>query len=132
MFAFALVLMAQQPAAATAPADLIVTNARIYTADPDRPLVRALAVRGGRVLFVGSQRGALALAGPRTERWDLAGRTVIPGIVDAHAHLVGLGQALRRLLDCDFDALLFAHGEPVARGGHQALAEFLARHDGAG
>lgn len=95
MFAFALMLMAQQPPAAPAPADLIVTNARIYTADPDRPLVRALAVRGGRVVFVGSERGALALAGPRTERWDLAGRTVIPGIVDAHAHLVGLGQALR-------------------------------------
>ncbi|MGH7674464.1 MAG: amidohydrolase, partial [Gemmatimonadales bacterium] len=76
-------------------ADLLVTNARIYTADAVRPLVEALAIRGGRVVFAGSQRGAVVLAGPRTERLDLGGRTVIPGMVDAHAHLVGLGQALR-------------------------------------
>ena len=44
----------------------------------------------------------------------------------------GLVGAMRRLLDCDFDALLFAHGEPIARGGHQALADFVARQDGAG
>jgi len=77
------------------PADLIVTNARIYTVDAVRPLAEALAVRDGRILFAGSRRGAEALAGPRTERLDLGGRTVIPGMVDAHAHLVGLGQALR-------------------------------------
>ncbi|MGE5800780.1 MAG: amidohydrolase [Gemmatimonadota bacterium] len=76
-------------------ADLIVTNARVYTSDVNRPLVEALAVRGGRIAFVGSNRGALALAGPRTERLDLTGRTVIAGMVDAHAHLLGLGQALR-------------------------------------
>jgi predicted amidohydrolase YtcJ len=77
------------------PADLVVLNARIYTADVNRPVAEALAVRGGRIAFVGSTRGALALAGPRTERLDLAGRTVFPGMVDAHAHLLGLGQALR-------------------------------------
>ncbi len=85
-------LRAQQP-----PADLVVTNARIYTADAVRPLVEALAVRDGRVLFAGSRRGVEALAGPRTERLDAGGATVIPGMVDAHAHLVGLGQALRTL-----------------------------------
>jgi predicted amidohydrolase YtcJ len=76
-------------------ADLVVTNARIYTSDVNRPAVEALAVRGGRIAFVGSNRGALALAGPRTERLDLSGKTVITGMVDAHAHLLGLGQALR-------------------------------------
>jgi predicted amidohydrolase YtcJ len=76
-------------------ADLIVTNARIYTSDVNRPAAEALAVRAGRIAFVGSNRGALALAGPRTERLDLTGRTVIAGLVDAHAHLLGLGQALR-------------------------------------
>lgn len=78
-----------------AQADLVVFNARIYTADATRPVAEALAVRGGRVAFVGSERGALALAGPRTERLDAAGHTVIPGMVDAHAHLLNLGQALR-------------------------------------
>ena len=77
------------------PADLVVLNARVYTADVNRPVAEAFAVRAGRIAFVGSSRGALALVGPRTERLDLAGRTVIPGMVDAHAHLLGLGQALR-------------------------------------
>jgi predicted amidohydrolase YtcJ len=76
-------------------ADLVVTNARIYTSDVNRPVAEALAVKSGRIAFVGSNRGALALAGPRTERLDLAGKTVIAGMVDAHAHLLGLGQALR-------------------------------------
>ena len=76
-------------------ADLIVTSARIYTSDVNRPMAEALAVRAGRITFVGSNRGALALAGPRTERLDLTGKTVIAGMVDAHAHLLGLGQALR-------------------------------------
>ena len=87
MLAFALMLLTQ--------ADLVVTNARVYTADVNRPTAEAFAVREGRIVFVGSQRGALALAGPKTQRLDLAGRTVLPGIVDAHAHLLGLGQALR-------------------------------------
>jgi predicted amidohydrolase YtcJ len=76
-------------------ADLVVTNAQIYTSDVNRPVAEALAVRAGRIAFVGSNRGALALAGPRTERLDLAGKTLITGMVDAHAHLLGLGQALR-------------------------------------
>ena len=87
----ALLTLQQTPA----PADLVVTNARIYTSDVNRPVAQALAVRAGRITFVGSNRGALALAGPRTERFDLPGRTVITGMVDAHAHLLGLGQALR-------------------------------------
>src|SRR5881409_896914 len=77
------------------PADLVVLNAKVYTADVNRPVAEALAVRGGRIAFVGSNRGALAFAGPRTERLDLTGKTVITGMVDAHAHLLGLGQALR-------------------------------------
>jgi predicted amidohydrolase YtcJ len=80
---------------AAAPADLIVRNARIHTVDDNRPRAEAMAVRDGRVLFVGSERGALALRGPQTRVLDLAGATVIPGIADAHVHLLGLGMALR-------------------------------------
>ena len=76
-------------------ADLVVTNARVYTSDVNRPVAEALAVRDGRIAFVGSNRGALALVGPKTERLDLAGKTVMAGMVDAHAHLLNLGQALR-------------------------------------
>jgi predicted amidohydrolase YtcJ len=86
-----LTVAAQQPQ----PADLVVVNARIYTVDQNHPVAAALAVRGDRVVFVGSRREAEALIGPRTERLDLGGKTVIPGMVDAHAHLLSLGQALR-------------------------------------
>jgi hypothetical protein len=86
-------LSAQAPPRPTA--DLIVTNTRIYTVDDARPVVAAMAVRGGRVLFTGSVREALALRGSATRVVDLGGRTVIPGMVDAHAHLLGLGRSLR-------------------------------------
>jgi predicted amidohydrolase YtcJ len=78
-----------------APADLIVTGARVYTVDDDRPIADALAVRGGRVLYVGSERGAMAFKGSATRVVEMAGRTIVPGIVDAHAHLLSLGHALQ-------------------------------------
>lgn len=83
-----------RPAAAQQPADLLLTNARIHTADAARPRAAALAVREGRVLFVGSEAEAATFRGPATEVIDAGGRTVIPGIVDAHAHLMNLGASL--------------------------------------
>jgi predicted amidohydrolase YtcJ len=83
-----------QQQAAPRVADLIVTNARIYTVDDDRPLAEAMAIAGGRILFVGSERGAETYKGDSTRTLDVGGRTVIPGMVDAHAHLAGLGAAL--------------------------------------
>src|SRR5512142_513707 len=88
-------LGAQQSAPAQRPADLIVTGARVYTVDDSRPTAEAIAVRDGRILFVGSARGAKALQGPKTQVVDATGRTIIPGMTDAHAHFLGLGQALR-------------------------------------
>jgi len=93
---FPSLLAAQQPAPRQT-ADLIVTNARIYTVDETHPVADAMAVRGGRVQFVGSARAALALRGSATRVVDLGGRTVIPGMVDAHGHVAGLGQALRNV-----------------------------------
>src|SRR4029079_17719724 len=84
-------------APAPAPADLIVTNARIYTVDDSHPFVAAMAVRDGKVQFVGSVREALLYRGTSTKVLDLTGRTVIPGMVDAHAHLFGLGDFLRNI-----------------------------------
>jgi predicted amidohydrolase YtcJ len=78
--------------------DLIVVNARIYTVDNAHPMASALAVRGGRIVFVGSDAEARTLATARTRVLDVKGRTVIPGMVDAHAHLSGLAAALRNVL----------------------------------
>ncbi len=79
----------------TEPADLIVTNARVYTVDEARPLVEAFAVRGGRVVFTGSKSEANVFKGASTKIVDAGGRTVIPGMVDAHGHFAGLAQTLR-------------------------------------
>ncbi|HEX9564873.1 MAG TPA: amidohydrolase [Gemmatimonadaceae bacterium] len=78
-------------------ADLIVTNARIYTVDENRPMVEAMAIRDGRVVFTGPARGAMTLRGPGTQVLDLHGRTVIPGMIDSHVHLLNLGNSLRNV-----------------------------------
>jgi predicted amidohydrolase YtcJ len=78
-------------------ADLIVTNARIYTVDENRPIVEAMAIRDGRVVATGPQRGVMTLRGPNTQVLDLNGRTVIPGMIDAHVHLLNLGNSLRNV-----------------------------------
>lgn len=68
-------------------ADWIFQNGRIRTLDPRQPVAAALAVAGGRVAAVGSHADVRAWKGRRTAVVDLAGATVIPGLVDAHAHL---------------------------------------------
>jgi predicted amidohydrolase YtcJ len=92
---FAVAMLAPMLLGAQAPADLVLTNGRIYTVDNARPMVTALAVRGGRVIFVGSDAEARVLTTPSTRLIDLRGATVIPGIIDAHAHLLGLGYMLQ-------------------------------------
>ncbi len=91
---FAALVVAAPVFAQQTPADLIVTNARIYTVDDAHPLAQAMAVRGGRVVFVGDARGALTLKGAQTRVVDVGGRTVIPGMVDAHGHVASLGNTL--------------------------------------
>lgn len=76
-------------------ADLIVHNARIYTVDPNRPFVDAMVVKDGKVLFAGPERLALSYKGASTRVLDLNGRTVIPGMIDSHAHMGGLASGLR-------------------------------------
>ncbi len=82
-------------AQAARPADLIVTGGRIYTVDVTRPVAEAFAVRGGRFVLVGTRRDVMMLKGPQTQMVDLRGAVAYPGFIDAHAHLLGLGNALR-------------------------------------
>ena len=77
-------------AAAPPPADLIVLDARIHTVDDARPEASALAARGGRIVYVGDDAGALAFQGRATRVERLGGRRVLPGLVDAHVHPLGL------------------------------------------
>jgi predicted amidohydrolase YtcJ len=67
-------------------ADLVLLDGRVFTADAARPWAEAVAVRGDRIMAVGSSDEIRALAGPTTRRLELGGRVVIPGINDAHTH----------------------------------------------
>jgi hypothetical protein len=68
-------------------ADLVLDNGRILTLDPRRPVAAALAVAGGRVAAVGTRGDVKRWRDRRTRVIDLRGATVVPGLVDAHAHL---------------------------------------------
>jgi predicted amidohydrolase YtcJ len=77
-------------AADQGPADVVVTDARIYTARADRGMAEALAIRGDKIVFVGSAAGAQAWIGPQTKVEHLAGRLVLPGLIDSHIHPLGI------------------------------------------
>lgn len=67
-------------------AEFVVRNARIYTLDPNRPWVDALAIRDGRFLATGSFAGIAPLIDDATKVLDLGGRLVLPGLIDGHCH----------------------------------------------
>ncbi|PJJ54461.1 amidohydrolase [Hymenobacter chitinivorans] len=68
------------------PADLVLLNGKLFTADATQPTAQALAIRGARIVAVGTTADISKLAGPRTRRIDLQGRTCTPGFNDAHNH----------------------------------------------
>ncbi len=69
-----------------APADLILTNGKVFTADPARPTAEAIAIRGERIVAVGTTAEMNVFAGATTRRIDLQQRVVTPGFNDAHFH----------------------------------------------
>lgn len=69
-------------------ADLIVVNAKIYTGNRAQPEASALAVKKGRIFSVGSDEDILDLKNPGTKMIDAQSRTLIPGIIDAHIHVL--------------------------------------------
>ncbi|HEY5658613.1 MAG TPA: amidohydrolase, partial [Myxococcota bacterium] len=106
--------------------DAIFFNARAYTLDDAQPWAEAVAVHGGRIVYVGDDAGALAMAGTETVRHDLAGRMLLPAFIDAHMHLIaGGGYALALSLDTfgSIEDWLQAIGE-YARANPDAPALF--------
>ena len=106
-----LCLAAALAAPPPAPADLLLVNGRVYTFTWDEPSIdgtpaanaprsgssfrpdaQAVAIRGDRIVFVGRSRDVRAYQGPKTRVMDLGGATVLPGLVDSHTHIVGLGE----------------------------------------
>jgi predicted amidohydrolase YtcJ len=82
---------------ATGPADLIVFNARVFTAEPGAGFAEAVAIRGNRITGVGGNAEMKALAGPASELLDARGGTVMPGFNDSHVHFLGGSLALDKV-----------------------------------
>ena len=75
-------------------ADLIITNARVYTVDDKHPKAEAIAVLGDRIVGVGSARDINAWRGPNTKIIDAGGKLVLPGFNDSHVHFTSGGMQL--------------------------------------
>ncbi len=68
------------------PADLVVLNGKVWTVDPAKPRAEAVAVSGDRIAAVGTNEEIRKWVGPNTRTIDAHGKTVLPGLIDAHAH----------------------------------------------
>lgn len=113
----------EPPAPGPAPS-LIIHNAHVFTSDSSRPWAEALAVSGTTLAAVGSSADVLAMAGTSTTVVDMGGRTLVPGLVDAHSHVAPLGAPAWFVNDPSF----VEHGEggPTA----QEVAQLAATRAG--
>jgi hypothetical protein len=96
---------------------LILTGGKVFTADSARPWAEAVAIRGDRILAVGTTADVQRLAGRGTRRVDLGGRVMIPGINDAHTHLA---------FAAPMGAMVGARGDFVAGPEPAALLDSLS------
>jgi predicted amidohydrolase YtcJ len=88
----ALALIGSVPLRAqSAPADLVLKHANVYTVDEHNPHAQAIAVQGDRIVFVGSDTAVQRYVGPKTRVVDVQGATVVPGMTDSHYHFMGVG-----------------------------------------
>ncbi len=93
----ALLALTAAPSLAEDPADLVLRNGRFYPVSSPGSVDGSLAVRGSRIAYLGDDAGVGPLIGAATRIVELGGRTVTPGLIDAHSHLLSLGAALERV-----------------------------------
>ncbi|MHA1943525.1 MAG: amidohydrolase [Candidatus Thorarchaeota archaeon] len=74
-------------------ADLVLWNAKVITMDSEEKITEALAVKHNRIIAVGTKSELEEFVGPETEILDVEGKTVIPGLIDSHAHFMSMGPA---------------------------------------
>ncbi|MBV7556071.1 amidohydrolase [Pseudomonas sp. PDM28] len=81
-------------ALAATPADTVMRNGYVYTVDGQNSVQQAIAISGGKIVYVGSDAGVDGYIGKQTQLIDLAGRMLMPGFVDAHMHPGDGGRAM--------------------------------------
>ncbi|MBZ0113065.1 MAG: amidohydrolase [Thermoanaerobaculia bacterium] len=106
----------------TSSADLVLTGGHVVTVAGPMPTAQAVAVSGHRIVAVGSDEEIAAFVGPNTQVIELAGRTLIPGLIEGHGHFYGLGTAMRQV----------AAGQPSTWEGIVALVEKAVTESGPG
>jgi hypothetical protein len=89
-------LTACASAPGVAPADRVFTGGAVYTVDPERSWASAVAIRDGRIVYVGDDGRAQAWIGPETEVTQLRGRMLLPGFHDSHMHPMAAGTRFAR------------------------------------
>ncbi len=116
-----------------ADAGMIIYGGNIYTVNPDQPMAEAVAISDGKILYAGDSATAMKYQGPATEVMNLEGKTMTPGFIESHAHMMGLGYAklnldlnlvrsYQELIEkVDSAAKVAAPGEwIIGRGWHQS------------
>jgi len=78
-------------------ADLVLVNGNIITMNSKRLKVQAVAIKSGKFVAVGSNKQMLSYVGENTKKVDLAGKTVVPGFIDAHVHGASLGRVISQI-----------------------------------
>ena len=106
-FLFTVLIRAQQP-----PADLVVQNANIYTVDSKRFWAQALAIKNGRLVFVGDDQSAVNYIGRNTKVVDVGGRLILPGFHDTHVHLT-LADSRQQWCDLGYPSTLTATRQAI-------------------
>ena len=101
------------------PADVVFGGGAVYTVDPARTWAQAVAVKGGRIVSVGTDESVADLIGPKTEVHDLRGRMLLPGFQDAHVHPPSGGL---EMLECNLN-------EAYTREGYERIvADYASEH----
>jgi len=108
--------------------DRVLTNGRIYTLDARQPRVSALALCRERIVAWGDDAEMLALAGAHTARENLAGRTVIPGLTDAHLHWEWTARSLQQVDLFEVPTREEAVERVAARVAQTAPGEWIVGH----
>ena len=134
---FLFVLMRPSPGIAPAamqpePATLVVTNGKVVTVEDSQPEAQAVAVRGDRIVALGSAADIRRYVGPTTEVIDVRGQLVVPGLIEGHGHFTGVGEAelnLKLMPTTSWDQIVSMVGDAartakpgewiIGRGWHQ-------------
>ena len=106
---------------------LLLHNGQIYTQNPAQPRVSAVVIQDDRILFAGSDAHALRLYPEIKQKMDLEGKTVLPGLCDAHMHLEYFALSLQRV-NAETPTLQECLQRVAARASHDSASPWILGH----